>query len=146
MYVYNGRMNLASPNLKLSHQEPDTTLDDAKRLLIFIQKYNLFGELLAIIINGSTLSAAQLASNLSVTSAAVTQWKNGKRLPDSGQVYKIEKALNLSTIDEEALITAWTSTRFFRGYELYLKEAISEKDLIACKAILMETVREAGGR
>lgn len=117
-------------------------LDIAKEILDFLQNYNLFGELLVLLREESGINAAQLAKKLDVTSAAMTQWSKGKRLPDSGMVYRIEKALDLSSGDETGLKTAWDSTRFFRGYIDYLEEAIAAKDLKTVHAILESTGKD----
>lgn len=112
----------------------------AREVLTFLEEYNLFGEHLALSIRLSSLSASQLAKVINVTPAAISQWCNGKRLPDSGMIYKIAKRLHLSQEQHQSLMTAWTSTRFFRGYVEYLEAAISENDLETIRDIMELTM------
>lgn len=108
----------------------------ARELWTYLEAYNLFGEHLALSIELSIFTASQLAAKLSVTPASISQWSNGKRLPDSGMVYKIAKGLNMNPPQRQSLMKAWTSTHFFRGYASYLDEAIAEQDLETIREIL----------
>lgn len=114
----------------------------ARRILEFLIVYNLFGEHLALSIELSTMTASKLAQAIGVTPAAISQWCSGKRLPDSGAVYRITKRLNMPEEQQQSLMTAWQSTRFFHGYIDYLEEAIAEEDLETVREILEKTIQE----
>ena len=121
-------------------EEEPVDIAFAREMLTFLEEYNLFGEHLALSIKLSTMSASRLAKAIDVTPAAISQWCSGKRLPDSGIIYRIAKRLNLNQEQHQSLITAWTSTRFFHGYIEYLEAAISENDLEIVREIMKLTV------
>lgn len=108
----------------------------ARELLEFLEAYNLFGEHLVITIDRSSFSAAQLAKEISVVPAAISQWCNGKRFPTSGMVYKVSRTLKMNDNQRQSLIAAWNDTRTFKGYIEYLEEAIAEKDLAIIRELL----------
>lgn len=121
---------------------PEEQIDEtlARELLEFLQSYNLFGEHLALNLEHSEITASQLARKIHVTPAAISQWVNGKRMPDSGIIYKIAQALQLSPNQRQSLMAAWDSTRYFQGYAAYLDEAISQKDLETVRIIFASTL------
>lgn len=138
---FNATVNHNNLGLEYQHMH-DTSVDIkfARELLEFLEAYNLFGEHLVISIEQTSITSSQLAKRLTVTPAAISQWCSGKRLPESGLVYRIAVCLEMNSTQRQSLLTAWTSTLFFRGYVPYLEEAISEKDLQTIQEILEITI------
>ncbi|MGN1200892.1 MAG: LexA family protein [Candidatus Caccovivens sp.] len=93
---------------------------------------NIFGNNLQFIRKSRGLTGEQLAKQLNVTSASVSQWENGKTFPSTQTLMELCKILNVSLTDMYMEHILNTSTTIPKGTRRIKKARIPVLGSIAC--------------
>ena len=95
----------------------------------------IFAETLAAYLVQTRIRQIHLARRMYVEAATVHNWRTNKRLPDRVMVYKIGKALGLSSEHRKVLNEAWRVTRLARELIPCVEEAVREGDMSAVSSL-----------